>query len=112
LSDDPQTVSYSLPDELREIKTSIKDLGRDVNSRFDRVENQLAQKADKADLVEVTGRVTALEVERAERSKAREVNAENRNRVTDSKRARWALAVAGLAALGAIAEAIIQAVGH
>jgi hypothetical protein len=113
LSDpDPQTVSYSLPDELREIKTSIKDLGRDVTARFDRIEGQLATKADLAALTAVDSRVKVLEVEKATRDKAREVNAEHRSNSAESRRTNWALAVGGIAALAAITEAIVQAIGH
>jgi hypothetical protein len=112
LSDDPQTVSYPLPLILDRIQTSVDNLGRDMNGRLDRIEGQLAQKADLAALTSVDGRVKALEVERAQREKAREVNAEHRNKSVDSRRATWAMAVAAVAAAGAVTEAIVQAIHH
>lgn len=104
MSDDPQTVSYPIAGQLDKI-----------DAKLDKIDAKLDTKADRSDLVRVekkvdlqNGRIAALETAETVR-KARGGTA---RAVADSKRANWALAVGGLAALGAIAEAIIQAVGH
>lgn len=108
MSDDPQVVSYPLNDVLGRIEGSIKDLGRDVNSRFDRMETQLGQKADKADVAQLSGRVGVLETDKAAR------DAENRTgrRFLESKRGAWALAISSLAAVAAVGGAVVEAVHH
>jgi hypothetical protein len=107
---DPQTVSYPLPTVLDRLQSSVDGLRNDMNGRLDRIEGQLAQKADKADLVGLTGRVTALELERAERTKAREVNQEHKQAALSSRQASWAIFLGAAGVLAAVAEAIVQAV--
>lgn len=99
MSDDDQMISYP----VREV------LDR-MDARLERIEVKLDHKADKADVAELDGRVKVLEVEKATREKAREVNAEHRQRAGESRRANWAIWLAGLAAAGAVAEAIITGI--
>ena len=93
MPDDPQ-ISYPMHEVLGRIETKV-----------DKIDGKLDEK-----FTELDRRVRDLEVERAERAKAREVSAEYRGRSADSRRATLALTVGGLAALAAVAEAIVQAV--
>jgi len=110
--DAQQTVSYPLPVILDRLQGSVDALRLDMAGRFDRIEGQLAMKADRGDVLALASRVTALEVEKAERLKAVEINTEHRQSTTESRRTTIALVVAGLAAAGAIAGDIVMAIGH
>lgn len=103
MSDDPQTVSYPLTEVLSRIEGKV-----------DKIDGKLDQKADRAEVAAVAARVTVLEVERAERAKAREVNAEHRAKSADSRRTTIALAIAACGVIAAAGDAIAQVVtgGH
>jgi hypothetical protein len=110
LSDDPPVISYEVKEVLGRIEGSIKDLGHDMNGRLDRIENQLAQKADRAEVVALDGRVKVLEVDKAQRDKAREVSSEHRKTAAAARRWKWGTGIALFAAAAATAEAIITGI--
>lgn len=112
MSDDQQTVSIPITDLLGDIKRSVGDLGRDMTARLDRIEGQLAQKADRADVAHLDGRVKALEVEKATREKAREVNAEHQQAGSESRRARMGMWLGAAGVIAAGAEAIANFLPH
>jgi MYXO-CTERM domain-containing protein len=85
---DPQTVSYPI--------TSLLDK---IDSKLDKIDSKLDTKADRADLQRVEKRVGAQD----ERITALET-------ANESRRTSWALGLAGLAALAAVADPIVQAI--
>lgn len=96
MSDDQPVVTYPLNEVLGRIERTVDGIDKKLDQQYGDLDR----------------RVRDLEVERAERAKAREVGAEYRHQSVESRRASTAMWVAGLAALGAVAEAIVQAVGH
>ncbi len=107
---DPPVISYEVKEVLGRIEGSIRDLGHDVNSRFDRIEGQLAQKADRAEVVAIDGRVKVLEVDKNQRDAACQVTGEQRRVAAMARRWKLATGIAALAAVAAAAEAIITGI--
>lgn len=123
VGDDEQQVVYPLTVVLGRIEEHVAALGTQFAARFDRLEAKLDLKADRADVTEMDKRLTAadqgldhrvtsLETAEERRREGSRVAREHERDSTESRRSFWALVLAAVAAVAAIALAVAQFIPH